>query len=283
MAVTTTSALNSLFNQIYEDAIFVARETNLMTNLVKTYSARGWMSRYFKTRPQITAQSVAENVDYANPTTFGVTEIGSLTPGEVMAQVVITDRDIETDPDDARSQAAREMGGAVATKIDTDLVGVFASFATDKGPGADAAATIAKFATAIAVLRNNLTPNPISIVVHPYAWHDVWVELGQPASQKVLLGDVANQALNDYFVGEWLLSRWYVSANIAEDSGDDVVNGIFNAQAIAFDSRKTPGVEWERDASLRAWEGNIVAGYAYGLGPRPTWGVKYTCDATEPA
>ena len=45
MAISTVSDLNSLFNLIYEDAVFVAREQNLMVNLVRNFSARGWMSR----------------------------------------------------------------------------------------------------------------------------------------------------------------------------------------------------------------------------------------------
>ena len=179
MAVSTVSDLNDLFNKIYEDAIFVARESNIMTNLVTNYSAKGWMARKLGIYPELTASTVAEGVDYSNPTTFDKTVTMTLTPGEIICQVILTDRRIETDPDNARRDAAQEMGNAIATKIDSDLVGLFSGFSTDKGPGAGQTATIAKFAAAVSVLRFNKVPNPIYAVVHPYHWHP---RCGAPAA-----------------------------------------------------------------------------------------------------
>lgn len=281
MAITQLTSLNSLFNTLYEDALFVAREANIMTNLVTSYSATGWMNRVIPTRPQISAVGVADGVDFASPTTFGRTTLATLTPGEVIAQVVLTDQDIDTDPDDARRDAAIELGNAVATKIDTDLVGDFSSFTTDVGPGAGQSATISDFAAGIAILRNAKAPNPIYVVAHPFHWHDVWILLGQPGANQALLGDVANQALRDYFVGRWVNVLWFTNANIAIDGNDDAISGLFNPGALAFDSRRAPRLEPERDASLRAWELNMTAGYAHGV-RRDTFGVKYTADATTP-
>ena len=281
MAMTTVSDLNSLFNVIYSDTLFVARETNLMTSLVTNYSAAGWMARKIAQRPQIAAQSIADGTDFANPTTFGRTLKATLTPGEVIAQVVLTDQDIETDPDDARRDAATEMGGAVATKIDSDLAADFASFTTDKGPGAGSSATISTFAAAVSVLRSNKAPMPLYVVCHPFHWHDVWVQLGQPGANQAFLGDIANQALRDFYVGRWINVLWFTSSNIAVDDNADAVSAIFNPQALAFDSRRSPRLEPERDASLRAWELNMTAGYAHGV-RRNEFGVKYTADATEP-
>src|SRR5687767_14150678 len=133
MAISKLSDLNSLFNLILEDALFVAREQNLMVNLVHNYSAKGWLARKISSYPQIDAQSVGEGVDYANPTTFDKTVLATLTPGEVIAQSILTDIRIDTDPDDAKRDNAMELGNAVATKVDTDLVGAFTSFTTGKG------------------------------------------------------------------------------------------------------------------------------------------------------
>jgi len=279
--ITQISDLNSLFNTIFEDALFVARETNIMTNLVTPFSARGWMARKITTRPQIAATAKAEGEDFATPTKWSKSLLATLTPSMIMAQVIITDEEIETDPEDSKRSAAQDMGNAIASKIDTDLCSDFTSFSTDKGPGASGTATIAKCAAAIAVLRNSIVPNPINIVMHAYHWYDIWMELGQPAATKAMLGDLANQALKDFYVGDWLNARWFVNANIAV-SGTDAVSGIFNPQALCFDSRKAPDQESERDASRLAWELNFSAGYAHGV-RRPTFGVKYTADATEPS
>lgn len=282
MAISKVSSLNSLFSSIYEDALFVAREMNIMTNLVTNYSARGWMNRVIPQWAQITAESIAEGVDAANATEFNKSALATLSPGEVIAQAILTDRMIDTDPDDTRRSAATELGNAVATKIDSDLAADFASFTTDVGPGAGQAATIAKFSVGVSVLRNNKAPNPVFVVCHPYHWHDIFIQLGQPAANQALLGDVANQALRDFFVGRWINVQWYVNANISVDGSDDAVSGIFNPGALAFDSRKAPTLEPERDASLRAWELNMTAGYAHGV-RRNSFGVKYTADAATPS
>jgi hypothetical protein len=281
MAYSKISDLNSLFNLIYEDALFVAREQNLMTQLVTNYSARGWMARKISIYPEIVAEAVAEGEDFSNPTTFNKTLLATLTPGEVMSQVVLTDRRIETDPDDARRDASLELGNSIGTKIDKDLVGNFSSFSAGVGT-AGSSLTLDNVAAGLSKLRKENTPNPIYVVLHPYGWHDVWNELGTPAAHYAFQGEIANQALRSFFVGDWLNVQWFISANISIDDSDDAVGAIFNPQSLAFDSRKAPLMEPERDASLRAWELNMSAGYAHGV-RRDAFGQSITHDATAPA
>lgn len=284
MAITTTNDLNGLYNEIYERAIFVLRESNLMVQLVSNYSANNFYTRNMTTRGQFTVETVAEGVDYANAQTFGKTLVGTLTPQERMIQAVITDIEIMNDPDNTVADASQEMGAGMAAKVDTDLLGVFSSFSTDIG-SAGSSATISKIAAGISILQTRLAlqDGVINIVLHPYQWHDIWVLLGQPVVSQAFLGDLANQALRDYFVGNWLNARWFTSANISINASDDAVGGIFTQSAIAFDSRIAPYMENERDASLRATEMNFVSAYAVGLGKRPTLGVKYTTDASVPS
>ena len=282
MAITKYSDISSFVASIYERSVFVAREQNLMSNLVSNYSARGWMTRTFSTRPQITAETVADGVDYSNATTFGKSSVGTVTPAEAIAQVILTDQDIETDPDGAVNDAATELGMAIAAKIDTDLTEIFSSFSTDKGPGAGQANTIADLASGVAVVRNRMKrAGDVVAVLHPYQWHDLWVQLGQPAATYPALGELVTQALRDYYVANLLTIRVYVSSNVPV-SGTDATGGVFNQDAIALDTRRPYRLEPERDASLRGTELNATAGYAVGLGKRPTFGVKFIGDITEP-
>ena len=282
MAITKYSDISSFVASIYERSVFVAREQNLMSNLVSNYSARGWMTRTFSTRPQITAETVADGVDYSNATTFGKSSVGTLTPAEAIAQVILTDQDIETDPDGAVNDAATELGMAIAAKIDTDLTEIFSSFSTDKGPGAGQANTIADLASGVAVVRNRMKrAGDVVAVLHPYQWHDLWVQLGQPAATYPALGELVTQALRDDYVATLLTIRVYVSSNVPV-SGTDATGGVFNQDAIALDTRRPYRLEPERDASLRGTELNATAGYAVGLGKRPTFGVKFIGDITEP-
>jgi hypothetical protein len=280
MAISQVSDLNSLFNSIFEDSMFVAREQNIMTSLVTNFSARGWMVRKLPTYSSITAETVAEAEDFQNPTTFSKSAV-TLTPAEIMAQVVLTDRRIETDPEDARRDAVLELGNAIATKIDVDILGNFSSF--DAGVGsAGSSLTLDNCAAALSKLRAAYAPNPIYIVLHPYGWHDIWNELGTPAAHYSFQGDIANEALRSFFVGNWLNISWFTSGNISIDASDDAVGAMFNPGALAFDSRKAPLIEPERDASLRSWELNMSAGYAHGI-RRNGFGQSITHDATAPA
>ena len=280
MAVTQLSDLNGLYNTIYERALFVAREMNLMAALVDQRSASGWMSRVVPTRPQISAVSVAETEDFNSPTTFGKSTKATLTPGEIIAQVVLTDRDMETDPDSAVNDATMELGSAIATKIDVDLLGLFTSLTTDKGTGAGNAATIATVGAAVGTLTaaHALQYGPIVGVLHPFQYHDLWVELGQPAATYSNLQELTTQALRDYFVGDLLGVQLFRSANITVDGSDDAIGAFFNRQCMMLDTRRAPRFEPERDASARAYEMNITAGYAVGI-VRQEFGVKYTSDA----
>lgn len=170
MAISTIADLNSLYNLIYEDALFVARETNLMVPLVRNFSATGYMARKLGIYPTVVAQTKPEGIDFQNPTTFDKTLKATLTPAVVMAQSLLTDERVQTDPDNARTDCSQELGGAIGTKIDVDLVTLFASLTTNKG-AAGAAMSIAKCAAAISVLRNAKAPNPLYFVLHPFGWH----------------------------------------------------------------------------------------------------------------
>lgn len=284
MAVTTVADLNSLYNTIYDDALFVAREMNLMANLVTNVGATGWMNRVVSIRPQVTAQSVAETQEVNNPTTMGLTSHATITPGEIAAQAWLTKRDIETDPHGAADATARELGASMATKIDVDLIGDFASFSTDKGDGAGGTATFENLAAAFAVVRTNSlnSDGPPMAVLHPYAWHDIWLELGKPAATMSNLAEITTQALRDYYVTTLMGgARIFTSANIT--SGTAAVSGVFTRSAIYLDTRRPITAETPvYDSAKRATRFDINAGYGHGL-VRSTYGVKFTTDASEPS
>lgn len=284
MAITTFADISAVVPQIYERALFVAREQNLMAQLVDHKSAKGWMARVITERPKVTAESVPDGVDYQNPQTFGKNAIATLTPGEVIAQVVITDQALESDPDGARDDASVELGNAIAEKIDQDLASTFANFTRDKGPGNTTDAGLSSVAAAIAVLQTSHAPGRKYVVLHPYQWHTIWLALGQPVANQAFLGDLANQALRDYFVaGPLIGATWFVSTHVPYDQAGTAATGaVFVPKAIVLDTRRPPRLEAERNASLRGWELNMTAGYAYGI-QKDQYGIAYTSRAAEPS
>ena len=167
MAITQYTSISSLLANIYERSMLVARDAGLMPSLVSGYTASGRMTRTFSERPSVSYETVADATDYSNPTTFGKTAGAVLTPTELIAQFILTDANIESDPDGARNQAAQELGLAAAAKVDYDLVGVFSSFTTDTGTANNAfSSTI--MADAISNLRDVSAPmNGLNAVLHP--------------------------------------------------------------------------------------------------------------------
>jgi hypothetical protein len=51
----------------------------------------------------------------------------TLTPAEIIAQAILTDRRLETDRQNARADASVAIGNAIAQKIEGDLLALFAS------------------------------------------------------------------------------------------------------------------------------------------------------------
>ena len=125
--ISRVADLNSYFNNIYEDAVFVVRERNMMTRLVRTFTdGRGDQTRTLTSYPEISPQLVAETEDYVNPIRFDKSLVSTLTPYEYASQVILTDRRLETDPQNARLDASRELGEGIASDIDAKLCSDFA-------------------------------------------------------------------------------------------------------------------------------------------------------------
>lgn len=280
MPLTQQADLNGLYNTIYEDALFAARELSLMPSLVTSFNSTGYADREVPIYAQAQALSVNEGVDFVTNKKLSKALLAKFTPGEVMAQFILTDRMVQTDPDAANAAASTELGGAVAEKIDKDLLAVFSSFPTSKGT-AGAAHAMAQVAAGLAVIRNNKARGAATVVEHPYQWHDVWLELGKPAANHAFMGELANQALKDYFVGAFLSVTWFTSSNIEIDADGDATGAIFTRDALALDVREAVSLRTQRDESLRATELNMHTGYAVGK-LRGERGVALISDATEP-
>lgn len=265
---------------IHEDAWFVAREQMVMPSLVYGYNSGGWEDRKLFSYPQITAASVAETEDFANPTVFGKTLDVTLTPGEIMAQSILTDRRLETDRQAARTDCSTELGNAISDKIEQDLLDLFDSFTDDhSSTGGTASFALQLVGNAIASLRTAKARGPFYVMIHPYQWLDVWNEIGKP-STSVVPNDIATGALRDYFVANLVNALWFQHAMI-DTTSNKATAAVFNREAIALDTRRPPRLEAERDSSKRAWELNETAGYAKGI-RRNAFGTMIESDCTSP-
>lgn len=267
---------------ILEDSLFIAREQTLMPNLVTPFRSRGYAPRIVPIYPQLTAQTVAEDEDFSNGQEFAKSTEATFTPQEVMAQAYLTRQRLLTDPENAQAAASRELGAAIATKVDTDLTGLFDNFDDTVGTAGSVIA-LGRVAAAVSILRNNTKMGgKASVVLHPYQWHPIWIDLGQPTANQAFLGQTAEQALRDYFVGDFVNSTWYTTANISINASTDAYGAAFHREALGLDIREDPTLETEYDSSHRLWELNEHMGYAVAV-HRSDYGVGILSDAAEPS
>jgi len=175
------------------------------------------------------------------------------------------------------------MGLAMATKMETNLIGNFTSFTSGTVGSAGSAMTWAHVFNMESILRNAKAPYPYSLVVHPYQWNSLAKAASVASSVSTNAAPSLLEAVNSMFFVRQIGGVYiFVSANITPDGSDDAYCGMFSRDAIALDVRRAPRLESERDASRRGIELNLSTVYAHGVW-RPTFGVAGLFDAATPS
>lgn len=282
MAYMTYSDISAFVNTVFEDALFVARDQEFMTRLVTLFNDRQGMAvRQSQIYGTAVINSVGETDDLVGQT-LTPSSLATLTPGEVAAQFPLTDQRLESDPFGVRQDAALELGRAMGQKIETDILGNFSSLTGGTVGSANNPMTWGIFFAALSRLRTANAPQPYVCVLHPYQWHDLGTAV-TPAGG--VTGTNApgfqDEVLNRFWVGRVSGVEIYTTSNIATDANDDAVGAMFSRPAIAFDIRRAPRLEPERDASKRLWELNLSAIYGHGVW-RPAFGIQIVSDVTAP-
>ncbi len=279
------SDISAFVNTIFEGALLIARDQNIMTQLVTVFGERtGLAPRQNSQYGGATINTIAETDDLVGQA-FTPASIATLTPTEAGAQYFLTDSRVESDPFSVRSDAQQDLGEAVGTKIDVDLCGVFSSF-TGGTVGAAAGTTVITWGhvfAAEAILRNQKAPYPYACVLHPYQWQPLAKAASVASSGRTNAADSLMEAVNSsFFVKQAGGISIFVSANIANTAATTTHAGMFSRAAIGWDIRRAPRLEPQRDASRRGWELNMSTVYAAAKW-RPLFGVDMLFDATAPS
>ena len=276
----TADAIKAFINTVYEDAMYVARDNNLMLPLVTFFGDRsGTAARASSIYGTAIMQSVGETDDLASQT-FAPTSLATLTPAEIGGQFFVTDTRIETDFNQVRSDAAQELGLALAQKIEIDLLGDFSSLTGGTIGAASTVITWGHVLAGLSVLRGQLAPLPYTLVLHPYQWH-VLGKAVAPGATVTNAPMFQDSVMRNFYVGSVSGINIFTSANIGGAGTNTARGAIFARPAIAFDSRRAPRLEPERDASRRGWELNQTGLYAHGVW-RPKFGVQMVFDCAVP-
>lgn len=277
----TSSVLSELYANIVQSALFTLNEKTVIRPLVRNYDMSGTpgLTAQVPIYPTVAAAAVADGTDLAN-TGFNTTS-KTITASEVGVMVELTDLAAESASEDVAAAIGRQIGSAMAEKVDTDIAALFADFsnAIDKSA---AAVDIEDIFKAAATLRaNNADQNGAYVcVLHPYQAFDLKKQLTNAgATMSHALSDVGNSALRDGFLGRIAGVDIFESNVISGDSAGTFHGAVMTQDALGYMVKRAMRIETERNASKRSLE--IVGSMAYGISQLfDQYGVAINSDAT---
>jgi hypothetical protein len=266
------SDISTFVNTVFEAALLTARDNVFMPSVVRNFTDRtGLAVRQNSQYGWATMNQVGETDDLVGQA-FTPSSIATLTPVEFGAQYFLTDSRVESDPFAVRADAAADLGGAMATKIQTSLMGHFNAFTGGTIGTTGSVCTWGYVMAMESLLRKQMAPYPYALVLSPAQWYQLAKAASVASSSATNAAESLKEAVNSaYFVKQFGGVSIFVSTDV-ETSGTDAYAGMFSRDALAFDLRRAPRMEPERDASRRGIELNLTAVFAHGVW-RPTWGV----------
>lgn len=258
MASTTSTSLNDLFVNIIAQARFTAEEQSLLAGLVTRYDigSQAGTTIQVPKYPSISASNLTEGSDMGS-TEVSTTSV-SVGVGEVGAQVFLTDMATMGSGNPA-VELGTVLGNAIATKMDKDLIALFAGFSNVLGATTQEV-TVADLFKASAMLKANKARGQMYAVLHPYQAYALKANLTNTFANPNG-GDLQNEAMRSGYVGTIAGIDVYESANVEIDGSGDAKGAIFTQEALCLAMKRDFRIEEQRDASLRGWELNATAVY----------------------
>lgn len=281
-ALNPTTDISSYIQTIFEDAMFVLRETNFATRLVTNFADRtGNASRSSSEYGSATVSTIGETDDLQSQS-FTPSTLATVTPAEAGAQFFLPDLRVESDPFTVRNDAAQELGMATAKKINVDIIGNFSSLTGGTVGSAGTTITWGHFFAALSRLKDTSAMPPYMCVLHHFQWHEL-AKAASPAAAAVTNSPAfQDEVMRRWFVGRVAEVDIFTTTDITIDASDDAYGAMFARSAIAYDQRRAPRLEPERDASRRGWELNMSTVYGHGVW-RPGTGITMLFDAATPS
>lgn len=286
-AINAWSDISSISNSMLQDAIFVVRETNQLQNLVTVFSdMSGGNTRKNFQYNETTAATIGETTDLTS-TSFAATANQTLTPAEIGLQFFVSDLRAESEsPDNIKTDGARELGLAAASKLEADLFGLFPSLTGGSVGNVGSAPTWGYIAAAIARARNASKNSniPLACVMHGYHWSVLAASASIAGATVASAPGYQEQITRTGYVAEFMGVPIYQVYQTPTGTGSTAwtSGAVFPKAALALDWRRPIRIEAQRDASMRGTEFNMSAVYAKGIW-RPELGVYFNLLAVAPS
>jgi hypothetical protein len=242
---------------------------------------------------QVTTYYLTEGVDMAQAQQITDT-LMTLTPAEYGAQVVLTDMMLSTVKDEFFRVAGRILADSFDRQREEALCDDMGNYSNALAGGAADVFTLGHLMAGHAAIKYGQPaaaagrggepgPDPVTCVCTPAQSFQL---------KKTLVGGVGDAAATQVvpatdraaFSEQYSVAGVNVktSVNINKDAADDAYLGEFSKEAqILVELGAGPGVEKERDASLRGWELNFVGRWARGE-YNDSWGLEGLFDSASP-
>ncbi len=272
MAIQTASLTAGIIacqNIVLGQVRYTAESAAPMRHLISQFRlAQGQKQMTIPKAAQATAQELTDGVDMVDEEDIGISTV-DLTTGEVGLKFVLTDKLIRQFNEDVFKVTGRQMGEAMARKVDLDIIALFSALNNSTTLGVDNALLNAYTAIGcVGFSEAELYPKPVHIVHHPNAL----IELDRSfvGTNKKFAGDFAGMMspaesyMKRFYKGNINGVDLWWDANIAYTGTSGHVSGrgaIFSKDAMCIIESKAAGVERERDSSLRGWEIVMVSDY----------------------
>lgn len=263
--IATTGDLENAQRIILAEARYSEEHSHPCMNLFDHYRlAQGEKTMTIPKVARMTANDLVDGVDMVDSEDIGMTTV-DLTTAEVGLKVVLSDKLLRQANDNIKAVVGRQMGDGMGRKADRDIIALFAATNGGTDYGADNINFTARnAASCIATAKSSRFGSPLFVVHHPnaiFALASSLAPVGSTVSVAVPEGPSADLLRNFY---KLTLSGvpFYEDGEIEVVGSTDSGRGIISRpSAIAILTSMESRTEPERDASLRAWELNVVADY----------------------
>ena len=279
----TSGILSELYSNIVQSALFTLNEQTVIRPLVRNYDMSGTpgLTAQVPIYPTVAAAAVNDGVDLANTAFYTTSK--TITASEVGVMVELTDLAAESANEDVAAAIGRQIGSAMAEKVDTDIAGLFSGFSNvvDKSQTTITAEDIFK---AAATLKNNKADQNGNMVcvLHPFQAFDLKKQLTNNGASAMShsLSDVGNAALSSGFVGRIAGCDIFETTVVTGgDSAGSFFGAVMTQDALGYMVKRAMRIETERNASKRSLE--IVGSMAYGASELfDQYGVAIKSDAS---
>tara|TARA_Y100000310_G_scaffold341686_1_gene441658 strand:+ start:3445 stop:4320 length:876 start_codon:yes stop_codon:yes gene_type:complete len=235
---------------------------------------------------QMTVRNLTEGEDMVDEEEIGMST-NSTTPGEVGGKIILSDKLLRQNMAVSFQMVGKQLGDAMKRKREEDLIALFTALNGGTNFGAAGAEFSAANATScVSTAKTDKMGEDMVIIHHPNAVMRLARDLSTVGSGQIrplpegFSARILGKAFRGYQVWDVPVLE---TGNISRDSSDDAIGVIMEKNgALATLQSLAPGMERERDASLRAWEVNFVSDYSV-FELDDSLGAGLTYDAADPS